>query len=133
MATQEIEELKESLATLTRADRREIIRYCNRLDRQDTSHPGTGYLETLRQDFRDALGVDVSIRCRNANIVAARQVFFYLAHKESGCSTSEIGAFLGYDHCTVLHAENTIRTAMQYPKSYPLQTQILKTIQQCRI
>lgn len=48
-------------------------------------------------------------KSRKANIVVARQMCMYLAHKHTKLTTSKIGVFVGNrDHATVLHGIKTI-------------------------
>ena len=47
---------------------------------------------------------DILSVIRNREFVAARQLFFYYARKNTSHSLKKIGIFLGKDHATVLHS-----------------------------
>lgn len=66
---------------------------------------------------------------RKKNIIAARQVFCYVAHVSTQKTLQDIADFITakgfrtnpYDHATVLHAKKTVKGFMsQYPKDYNL-------------
>lgn len=60
---------------------------------------------------------DVFGKSRKAEIVMARQISMFLAHKHTKLTTSKIGAFVGNrDHATVLHGIKTIDGRLKVEK-----------------
>jgi chromosomal replication initiation ATPase DnaA len=66
---------------------------------------------------------------RKKNIIAARQVFCYIAHENTKFTLQDIAYFITikgfrtnpYNHATIIHAKKNVKGYMsQYPKDYNL-------------
>lgn len=70
----------------------------------------------------DYYGINVEsiqTKSRKHEIVLARQVSMFLAHKHLNLSTSKIGMYVGNrDHATVLHAFNVVKDQMDVDRSF---------------
>ena len=74
-------------------------------------------LRYLSDKMQQVAGVSVDDNGRQRDIVAARNIFVFVARRE-GFSQAIIGHFLGRDHSTVCLSEKRMREVFTYPKSY---------------
>ena len=79
-------------------------------------------IEGIIEKVCDYYGIDVEsiqTKSRKHEIVLARQVSMFLAHKHLNLSTSKIGMYVGNrDHATVLHAFNVVKDQMDVDRSF---------------
>lgn len=74
-------------------------------------------LRYLSDKMQQVAGVSVETDSHQRNIVAARNIFVFVARRE-GFSQECIGGFIGRDHSTVCIAEKRMQRVFTYPKSY---------------
>lgn len=71
-------------------------------------------LDKLAEIVSDETGVDLRSKCRDANHVVARTVYFDLAYNKFKLgSLKEVGKAVGRDHATVIHCLNNILPHMK--------------------
>lgn len=74
-------------------------------------------LRYLAGKMQGVAGVDVGDNGHQREIVAARNIFIFVARRE-GFTQECIGRFIGRTHATVCIAEKKMREVFTYPKSY---------------
>jgi len=66
-------------------------------------------LDKLAEIVSDEIGLDLRSRCRDANHVMARTIYFDLAYNKFKLgSLKQVGNAVGRDHATVIHCLNNI-------------------------
>ena len=70
-------------------------------------------------------GFDITMKKKNDNLVLLRQVYYKLARKHTKETHSKIGAEVGKNYATVLHALSTVDKDL---KAYPMYNDLYKKI-----